>query len=115
MATTGSDGWKWGGCSDNLVFGEQISKKVLDTGKHDSQARRVALRKAMRTLCKCHGVSGSCVTQNYWKQFGDFKKYLKKQYKRTAKVDLSNGILKKLESHRSNSMNTKKKQQDDKP
>ena len=121
MARSGSDGWKWGGCSDNLGFGEQISKKFLDTEEfdskprslanlHNNQAGRIALRKSMRKVCKCHGVSGSCVTQTCWRQMGNFNtvgKFLKKQYKRAAKVDLSNGILKKLESHRSNSMEKK--------
>ena len=77
---------------------------------HNNQAGRIALRKAMKTLCRCHGVSGSCVTKTCWRQLGEFRtvgKYLKKQYKRAAKVDLSNGILKKLESHRSNSIQKK--------
>ena len=101
------EGWKWGGCSDNLAFGEQISKQFLDKDRstkqpvslanlHNNQAGRVAVRKTMRTLCKCHGVSGSCATQTCWRQLGDFKQvgnYLKKQYKNAAKVDYSNGIL----------------------
>ena len=115
LAGSGADDWKWGGCSDNLVFGEQVSKQFLDTDKfgkqpkslanlHNNQAGRIAVRKTMRTLCKCHGVSGSCATQTCWRQIGDFKnvgRYLKKQYKNAAKVDFSNGILKQLESARS--------------
>ena len=104
---SGADSWKWGGCSDNIAFGEQVSKQYLDVDRasqqpvslanlHNNQAGRIAVRKTMRTLCKCHGVSGSCATQTCWRQQGDFKQvgnYLKKQYKQAAKVDLSNGIL----------------------
>ena len=118
LGLTGSSGdnWKWGGCSDNIAFGEQVSKQFLDMdqfGKqpkslanlHNNQAGRIAVRKTMKTLCKCHGVSGSCATQTCWRQIGDFKnvgKYLKKQYKNAAKVDFSNGMLKQLESVGSN-------------
>ena len=105
--SSGEAAWAWGGCSDNLVFGERVSRQFLDVDRatrqqaslatlHNNQAGRVAVRKTMRTLCKCHGVSGSCATQTCWRQLGDFKQvgnYLKKQYKTAAKVDLSNGIL----------------------
>ena len=114
LTTSGEKDWKWGGCGDNLGFGEQMSKKLLDNTKldslatlHNNQAGRIALRKAMKTLCKCHGVSGSCVTKTCWRQLGEFRtvgRYLKKQYKRAAKVDLSNGILKKLENHKTNNI-----------
>lgn len=99
--------WHWGGCSDNLVFGEQVSRKYLDTDTvtdkprslailHNNKAGRIAVRKTMQTLCKCHGVSGSCATQTCWRQLGDLRKvagFLKKQYKGAMKVDYSNGIL----------------------
>jgi len=100
-----AEDWQWGGCSDNLQFGEQISRQFLDTdtGKprslanlHNNQAGRIAVRKTMKTLCKCHGVSGSCATQTCWRQLGDFRDvgaYLKKQYKTAARVDYSNGVL----------------------
>ena len=105
------DDWKWGGCSDNLLFGEKISKKFLDTDKfnnqprslailHNNKAGRIAVRKMMKMFCKCHGVSGSCSLQVCWRQIGNFQNvgaYLKKQYKRASKVDLTNGILKELE------------------
>ena len=99
--------WQWGGCSDNLVFGELVSKRFLDTDSqtdkpkslailHNNKAGRIAVRKTMKTLCKCHGVSGSCTLQSCWRQLGDLRKvgrYLKKQYKGAMKVDYSNGIL----------------------
>lgn len=106
MAGTQGD-WHWGGCSDNLVFGETVSKRYLDTDTvtdkpkslailHNNKAGRIAVRKTMKTLCKCHGVSGSCTMQSCWRQLGDLRRvgrYLKKQYKGAMKVDYSNGIL----------------------
>ena len=106
--------WQWGGCNDNLSYGELISKQLLDLEQvgsvaklHNNQVGRIAVKKAMRKQCKCHGMSGSCTLQTCWEQLGDFKhvgRFLKKQYKRAAKVDLSNGILHKLESRKDNSI-----------
>ena len=104
------ESWKWGGCSDNVVFGSLVSKQFLDKKDnepktlatiHNNQAGRIAVKKTMRQLCKCHGVSGSCATQTCWRQIGNFKEvgtFLKKQYNRALKVDYSNGVLKKLTS-----------------
>jgi wingless-type MMTV integration site family protein 8 len=104
--------WHWGGCSDNLVYGETVSKRYLDTDAitdkprslailHNNKAGRIAVRKTMRTLCKCHGVSGSCSMQSCWRQLGDLRKvgrYLKKQYRAAMKVDYSNGVLQTMDS-----------------
>jgi len=108
--------WKWGGCSDNVKFGETVSRQFLDTGEsgndprslanlHNSEAGRIAVRKTMKTLCKCHGVSGSCATQTCWRQLGEFRevgKYLKKQYKRALRVDYNDGDLDMLDNLMSN-------------
>ena len=105
--SSGEAAWAWGGCSDNLVFGERVSRQFLDVDRatrqqaslatlHNNQAGRVAVRKTMRTLCKCHGVSGSCATQTCWRQLPEFRdtaKYLKKQYKRALRVDYNGGGL----------------------
>ena len=79
---SGADNWEWGGYSDNLNFGEQISSKFLDLDAskasvsaahlHNNQAGRVAVRKTMRIMCKCHGVSGSCITNTCWRQIAEF-------------------------------------------
>ena len=90
-------------CMQNIViwiwFFFQVSRQFLDSGEtgsnprslanlHNNQAGRVAVRKTMRQLCKCHGVSGSCATQTCWRQISDFKEvgtFLKKQYKRALR------------------------------
>ena len=106
------EAWKWGGCSDNVVFGSVVSKQFLDkqvnepsslANQHNNEAGRIAIKKTMRQLCKCHGVSGSCATQTCWRQVGNFKdvgQYLKKQYLAAQKVDYSNGVLLKLQNSR---------------
>eukprot|EP00095_Tigriopus_kingsejongensis_P009281 maker-scaffold175_size286436-snap-gene-0.10 protein:Tk09281 transcript:maker-scaffold175_size286436-snap-gene-0.10-mRNA-1 annotation:"protein wnt-8b isoform x1" len=102
--------WKWSGCSDNFHFGDQVAKKFLDsveTGSdsrslanlHNNEAGRVAVRKTMKRLCKCHGVSGSCATQTCWNTLSDFRvvgNFLKKMYKQALRVDYSNGILNEI-------------------
>ena len=113
------EAWQWGGCSDNSVFGAKVSRQYLDqltavtssltanpksmANKHNNEAGRVAVRKTMRRVCKCHGVSGSCVTQTCWRQVGGFREtgdFLKEQYNRALKVDYSNGSLLKLADSR---------------
>ncbi|XP_014678401.1 PREDICTED: protein Wnt-8b-like [Priapulus caudatus] len=101
-------GWTWGGCSDNVQFGEQISKQFVDaleTGLdatalmnlHNSEAGRAAVRQTLKRVCKCHGVSGSCSTQTCWLQITEFRQvgnYLKRKYHRAQRVDYKNGELK---------------------
>ena len=44
----------------------------------------------MRKLCRCHGVSGSCVTKTCWSSLSDFRlvgNHLKQMYKQAIKVD----------------------------
>ena len=107
------ESWQWGGCSDNVIYGAQVSRKYLDqltaaeprtlANKHNNEAGRVAIKKTMKQLCKCHGVSGSCATQTCWRQVGSFREtgnFLKQQYNRALKVDYSNGVLLKLENSR---------------
>ena len=100
--------WKWAGCSDNLVVGTAVGRQFLDRtaglpALHNHEAGRVAVRKAMRRLCKCHGLSGSCATQTCWRQLGDFREvgaFLKRQYRAALRVDYSNGVLQRLQQQK---------------
>ncbi|XP_040218268.1 protein Wnt-8b [Rana temporaria] len=101
----GGQGWLWGGCSDNVGFGEAISKQFVDaleTGQdaraamnlHNNEAGRKAVKTTMKTTCKCHGVSGSCTTQTCWQQLPEFREvgyHLKEKYHKALKVDLLQG------------------------
>jgi wingless-type MMTV integration site family protein 8 len=114
-----AESWQWGGCSDNVVYGAKISRHFLDDVtsssadskmaaaiKHNNQAGRVAVKKTMRRVCKCHGVSGSCATQTCWRQVGGFREtgnYLKKQYTKAMQVDYRNENLVKLSDSSINS------------
>lgn len=65
-------GWKWGGCDDNVNFGYRKSKQFFDARYrnrsdiktvlrlHNTEAGRLAVKWNMRMECKCHGLSGSC-------------------------------------------------------
>ncbi|XP_051790184.1 protein Wnt-8a-like isoform X2 [Erpetoichthys calabaricus] len=98
----GGRGWIWGGCSDNVVFGDKISKEFVDaleTGQdsraavnlHNNEAGRLAVRATMKRSCKCHGVSGSCSIQTCWHQLPEFRdigNYLKVKYDQAQKLEL---------------------------
>ncbi|XP_009559167.2 protein Wnt-8a [Cuculus canorus] len=98
----GGRGWVWGGCSDNVEFGERISKlfvDALETGHdtralinlHNNEAGRLAVKTTMKRTCKCHGVSGSCSIQTCWLQLAEFREignYLKIKYNQAHKLEM---------------------------
>ncbi|KAG3277708.1 Wnt family member 16 [Ictidomys tridecemlineatus] len=100
-----SEGWHWGGCSDDVQYGMWFSRKFLDfpirntTGKeskvlltmnlHNSEAGRQAVAKLMSVDCRCHGVSGSCAVKTCWKTMSSFEKighWLKDKYENSIQV-----------------------------
>lgn len=102
------EGWKWGGCSDNLKYGLQFARKFLDApdrrevrkkgdirnlmNLHNNEAGRRAIAKLMLLKCRCHGVSGSCEFKTCWRslpQFAEIGNYLKEKYDKSA-VQVSN-------------------------
>ncbi|XP_071808353.1 protein Wnt-8c-like [Asterias amurensis] len=103
----GGDGWQWGGCSDNIKFGERISKVFVDgmeqgedalalMNLHNNDIGRKAVRQTLNRRCKCHGVSGSCSIQTCWDQLGAFDiigEALRKRYETAVLVDYINGNL----------------------
>nr|XP_033783371.1 protein Wnt-8a isoform X2 [Geotrypetes seraphini] len=98
----GGRGWVWGGCSDNVEFGERISKlfvDALETGHdaralmnlHNNEAGRLAVKATMKRTCKCHGVSGSCNIQTCWLQLAEFREignYLKIKHDQAQKLEM---------------------------
>ncbi|XP_006261744.1 protein Wnt-16 [Alligator mississippiensis] len=116
-----SEGWHWGGCSDDIHYGMSFSRKFLDgptkniTGKdgsgllamnlHNNEAGRQAVAKLMSVDCRCHGVSGSCAVKTCWKTMSPFEKvgrFLKDKYENSIQISdrLKKKILRKEKSHR---------------
>ncbi|XP_076315536.1 protein Wnt-8c-like [Tachypleus tridentatus] len=99
--TIGASGWTWGGCSDNVRFGEQVSIGFLDTRErghdvkalvnlHNNDIGRKVVRNTMKRICKCHGVSGSCATQTCWMRLAEFSVIgdrLKQVYNKAKQID----------------------------
>ncbi|XP_052006218.1 protein Wnt-8a ORF2 [Xyrauchen texanus] len=99
----GGRGWLWGGCSDNVEFGEIISKQYVDaleTGQdsraavnlHNNEAGRLAVKATMKRICRCHGMSESCSMQTCWMQLSDFREignYLKMKHDQAHKLELN--------------------------
>ncbi|XP_050293050.1 protein Wnt-1-like [Anthonomus grandis grandis] len=85
--------WKWGGCSDDIRYGEKFSREFLDVQEdqntalglmnlHNNEAGRRAVRSRMQRTCKCHGVSGSCSMQICWRRLPSLRKVAEGLYKR---------------------------------
>ncbi|XP_029472939.1 protein Wnt-16 isoform X2 [Rhinatrema bivittatum] len=101
-----SEGWHWGGCSDDIQYGMGFSRRFLDgtisrnmTGKdrdgvttmnlHNNEAGRQAVARLMSVDCRCHGVSGSCAVKTCWRTMPAFEKigsFLKEKYENSVHV-----------------------------
>ncbi|XP_066994945.2 protein Wnt-8b-like [Anabrus simplex] len=97
-----SEGWFWGGCSDNVAFGEDVAIRFLEAVKerekdttgyihrHNARAGREAVRDGLKRRCKCHGVSGTCSVQTCWQQMAPFSETaanLRQRYERAVRID----------------------------
>ncbi|XP_046369566.1 protein Wnt-16-like [Haliotis rufescens] len=83
------DGWKWGGCSDNINYGIWFSQKFVDApdktrhkdtwdirnkmNLHNNEVGRKAVETLMKQKCRCHGVSGSCAVKTCWRGLPTFR------------------------------------------
>ncbi|CAF1922315.1 unnamed protein product [Rotaria magnacalcarata] len=82
-----TDGFEWGGCSDDLKFGRNVSVSFIDEQEsymsrrrivrlvnlHNNEAGRQAVERNVQLTCKCHGVSGSCTLRVCWRTLPDFR------------------------------------------
>uniref|UniRef100_A0AAY4E8E1 Protein Wnt n=2 Tax=Denticeps clupeoides TaxID=299321 RepID=A0AAY4E8E1_9TELE len=98
----GGRGWLWGGCSDDVDFGDRISKQYIDaleTGQdsraavnlHNNEAGRLAVKSTMKRICRCHGMSESCSIQTCWMQLSDFRdvgNHLKVKHDQAQKLEM---------------------------
>ncbi|KAG9355817.1 hypothetical protein JZ751_000659 [Albula glossodonta] len=88
------EGWKWGGCSEDVEFGSMVSREFADArenrpdarsamNRHNNEAGRTSINDHMHLKCKCHGLSGSCEVKTCWWSQPDFRvigDYLKDKY-----------------------------------
>uniref|UniRef100_T1ITD0 Protein Wnt n=1 Tax=Strigamia maritima TaxID=126957 RepID=T1ITD0_STRMM len=94
----------WGGCSDNIRFGNDFARKFVDAREkhqrdaralmnlHNNRAGRQAVAKHVKLECKCHGVSGSCTVRTCWQAMMDFRRignYLKRKYDGATEVTMN--------------------------
>lgn len=96
-------GWKWGGCSDDVQYGMDFARQFVDAPEralkaenskklmnlHNNEAGRLAVRSMMKMQCRCHGVSGSCELKTCWRKMPKFTSigdFLKKRYRRSIEV-----------------------------
>ncbi|CAF0850314.1 unnamed protein product [Adineta steineri] len=107
------DGFEWGGCSDDLKFGRNISTSFIDEQEsfvtrrrivrmvnlHNNEAGRQAVERNVQLTCKCHGVSGSCTLRVCWRTLPDFRligSELRTKYASATQIRLNRrlGLLK---------------------
>ncbi|KAF6217032.1 hypothetical protein GE061_001385 [Apolygus lucorum] len=76
--------WQWGGCSEDIHFGEKFSRDFVDSHEpgdsaqgmmnlHNNEAGRRIIRSRMQRVCKCHGMSGSCSVRVCWRKLPSFR------------------------------------------
>ncbi|XP_042879895.1 protein Wnt-7b-like isoform X1 [Penaeus japonicus] len=107
-----ASGWKWGGCSADIKYGIKFARKFVDAREvegdaralmnlHNNKAGRRAVKKTLRTECKCHGVSGSCTMKTCWKTlpaFSTIGRHLVKKYQ-SARAVVAHKVHKKSSMH----------------
>ncbi|XP_072529251.1 protein Wnt-7b isoform X1 [Salminus brasiliensis] len=95
------EGWKWGGCSADVKYGLEFSRRFVDAREikknarrlmnlHNNEAGRKVLEERMKLECKCHGVSGSCTTKTCWTTLPKFREIgyvLKERYGVAVQVE----------------------------
>ncbi|XP_038073218.1 proto-oncogene Wnt-3-like [Patiria miniata] len=92
--------WRWGGCSEDVEFGLEFSRKFISPKEHWTRARvimdrhndeagRKAVADSLELKCKCHGISGSCELKSCWWQMVPFRRLgakLKDKYDSAAEM-----------------------------
>nr|QDW65357.1 Wnt3 [Himerometra robustipinna] len=82
---TPNETWKWGGCSEDIMYGVKFSRSFLNPGednrnarsamnRHNNEAGRQAVIGSVDLACKCHGISGTCEFKTCWWQQASFRK-----------------------------------------
>ncbi|KAK4885127.1 hypothetical protein RN001_001398 [Aquatica leii] len=85
--------WQWGGCSEDIHYGERFSREFLDSREdantpnglmnlHNNEAGRRNIRQRMQRVCKCHGMSGSCSMRVCWRRLPPLRQVGEALYQR---------------------------------
>ncbi|KAK8767777.1 hypothetical protein V5799_005442 [Amblyomma americanum] len=99
--------WKWGGCGDNYPFAAKFARRLLSRDSRKRRPRTLrtpvdahniavgirTLRRGIRPVCKCHGVSGSCSARTCWREVAPFPELavrLKRKYANAVKAEIEN-------------------------
>ncbi|KAM9816274.1 protein Wnt-7b isoform X2 [Syngnathus acus] len=107
------EGWKWGGCSADIKYGIEFSRRFVDAREikktprrlmnlHNNEAGRKVLEERMKLECKCHGVSGSCTTKTCWTTLPKFREIgyvLKDKYNEAVHVEVMRANRLRQPSH----------------
>lgn len=118
----GNGDWQWGGCSDNIRFGEKETRHFinrLETGLdartafnlHNNEVGRKVVRLSLKRECKCHGVTGSCNLKTCWRQLTPLDviaSKLKLKYRNAVRVvSVDNKLQEKVRSKLTSRMDKK--------
>lgn len=94
---------RWGGCSDNVLFGTEIARKFVNlrerkvtnrVGLVNLHNNHIGIRTILSSVdrqCKCHGISGSCELKSCWRSLHSFTQIagqLKESYDSSIEVYL---------------------------
>lgn len=102
-----TDDWQWGGCSDDIRYGEKETRRFIDRlengndartafNLHNNEVGRKVVRSSVQKECKCHGVTGSCSMKTCWRRLVNFNAIgskLKEIYFRATQVSFENNKL----------------------
>ncbi|ELT87681.1 hypothetical protein CAPTEDRAFT_149951 [Capitella teleta] len=102
---TSGEGWKWGGCSDNVDYGMWFAETFVDAPEklrhtaskdirslmnlQNNAVGRQVINDQMNLKCRCHGVSGSCAVKTCWRTLTSFREAgneLKQKYENSISI-----------------------------
>lgn len=100
-----AEGWKWGGCSDDVTYGIWFAETFVDAPEtaqmysnkdirkliklHNNKVGRQSVQYQLAQRCRCHGVSGSCAVKSCWMAMPSFPvigDVLKSRYEHPVEV-----------------------------
>ncbi|XP_035713384.1 protein Wnt-2b [Folsomia candida] len=77
--------FKWDGCDQVVKFSTNFVRRFIDAAElrvsdakakfnlHNNRVGRIIVRKKLKKVCKCHGLSGSCSMRTCWSTLPSFR------------------------------------------